>query len=159
MKIITYQDKNYPTCLNYSALVLFFIICLWHPSKKSHLIKKRALIGVSTSGGSHGTRNGLQRTRRISFNRLIVLESVPLSAISSLGKSQKQQGAMSELYEVWRCCMTLRFAAQDSMNALWIIVMKKPLTNTVVLGIPRSISTSRTIKRRSPITGNGYLQY
>ena len=102
-------------------------------------------------------RDGLEYARRIIFNRRFVIESLSFEWFLSFGNSQKSQGLCSdstEVVEAMRYCVYSETAAQDSMNALaHTRVIPKILfkiSQTVVFGIPRSFSTSRTVNRRSP---------
>ena len=112
--------------------------------------------------------NGLQLARRIALNRLDVVKPLSFERhfqfwghIKGAGSYVRTVRRLSELYNL---VFRQKFLHKIRWMRWRVIVVKKPITahtriipkilfkypQTVVFGIPRSFSSSRTVNRRSP---------
>ena len=113
-------------------------------------------------------KDGLEYDRRIIFNRRFVIESLSFQWFFEFWKQPKVTGGyVGTVRRLSKQCDTV-FTQKLLHKIRWmrwhVIVVKKPVTShtrvtpkiafkisqTVVFGIPRSFSSSRTVNRRSP---------
>ena len=113
-------------------------------------------------------RDGLEYARRIHFNRRFVIESLSFEWVFEFWKQPIVTGGyVGNVRRLWKQCDTV-FTQNLLHKIRWIrwrvIVVKKPVTvhtrvipkilfkisQTVVFGIPRLFSSSRTVNGRSP---------
>ena len=113
-------------------------------------------------------RDGLEYARRIIFNRRFVIESLSFEWFFEFWKQPKvtggYAGTVRKLSKQCDTVFTQKLLQKIQLMRWRVIVLKKPITahtrvipkilfkisQTVVFGIPRSFSTSRTVNRRSP---------
>ena len=113
-------------------------------------------------------RDGLEYARSIIFNRRFVIESLSFEWFSEFWKQPKVTGGYAETIRRLSKQSNTVFTQKLLHKIRWmrwrVIVVKKPVTahtriipkilfkifQTVVFGIPRSFSSSRTINRRLP---------
>ena len=113
-------------------------------------------------------RDGLQYAGRIIFNRRFFIESLSFEWFFEFWKQPKETGgyvgSVWSLSKQWDTVFTQKLLHKIRWMHWRVIVVKKPVTahtqvilkilfkisQTVVFGIPRSFSSSRTVHQRSP---------
>ena len=122
-------------------------------------------------------RDGLEDARRIIFNRRFVIKSLFFEWFFEFWKQPKVTGRyVGTVRRLSKQCDTV-FTQKLLHKIQWmrwhVIVVKNPLTahtrvipkilfkisQTVVFGIPRLFSSSRTVNRRSPSIASAPAQY
>ena len=164
-------SRKYQAYFYISALALFFIIGRVAPFKVFPTWLNNtvpAMFPLLETVLELTFRDDLEYARRIIFNRRFVIESLPFEWFFEFWKQPKVTGGyVGTVRMLWKQCDSV-FTQKLLHKIRWmrwrVIVVKKPVTahtrvipkilfkisQTVVFGIPRLFSSSRTVNRRSP---------